>query len=88
MPLPIEVVPVLGTVLIVFALSTAFRLVLKIVPVPEHRARAPSLNRALAESPGLTTFIFLRNPESDICVQVFILYPTHKQTELVKQKFI
>ena len=34
--------------------------------------------------PGLTTFIFPRNPESDICVQVFILYPTHKQTELVK----
>ena len=32
----------------------------------------------------LTTFIFPRNPESDICVQVFILYPTHKQTELVK----
>ena len=38
----------------------------------------------LAESPGLTTFTYLRNPESDICVQVFILYPTHKQTELVK----
>ena len=38
----------------------------------------------LAESPWLTTFIFRRNPESDICVQVFILYPTHKQTELVK----
>ena len=35
----------LGTVLIVFALGTAFRLVLKIVPVPEHRA--PRLNRAL-----------------------------------------
>ena len=23
----------------------------------------------------LTAFIFSRNPESDICVQVFILYP-------------
>ena len=44
---PIEVVPVLGTVLIVLTLGTAFRLVLKTVPVPEHRARAPSLNRAL-----------------------------------------
>ena len=43
----------------------------------------PGLAR-LAESPGLTTFIFQRNPESDICVQVFILYPTHKETELVK----
>ena len=41
-----EVVPVLGTVLIVFVLGTAFRLVLKIVPVPELRARTPSLNRA------------------------------------------
>ena len=29
-----------------------------------------------------------RNPESDICVQVFILYPTHKQTKLVKWKVI
>ena len=38
----------------------------------------------LAESSGLTTFIFPRNPESDTCVQVFILYPTHKQTKLVK----
>ena len=27
----------------------------------------------LAESPELTTFFFRRNPESDICVQVFIL---------------
>ena len=27
----------------------------------------------LALLPGLTTFIFRRNPESDICVQVFIL---------------
>ena len=27
----------------------------------------------LAESPGLATFIFPRNPESDICVQVFTL---------------
>ena len=34
--LPIEVVPVLGTVLIVLTLGTAFRLVLKTVPVPEH----------------------------------------------------
>ena len=43
----------------------------------------------LAESPRLTSFIFPRNPESDICVQVFILYPTHyKQTELVKWKVI
>ena len=32
----------------------------------------PGLAR-LAESPGLTTFIFRRNPESDICAQVFIL---------------
>ena len=38
--------------------------------------------------PELTTFIFPRNPESDICVHVFILYPTHKQTELVKWKVI
>ena len=42
----------------------------------------------LAESPGLTTFIFPRNPKSDICIQVFILHPTHKQTELVKGKVI
>ena len=49
----------------------------------EKPALLPGLAR-LAESPGLTTFIFQRNPESDICVQVFILYPTHKQTELVK----
>ena len=47
----------------------------------------PGLAR-LAESPGLTTFIFPQNPESDFCVQVFILYPTHKQTELVKWKVI
>ena len=45
----------------------------------EKLAPLPGLAR-LAESPGLTTFIFPRNPESDIC----ILYPTHKQTELVK----
>ena len=32
----IGIVPVLGTVLIVFALGTAFKLVLKIVPMPEH----------------------------------------------------
>ena len=38
--------------------------------------------------PGLTTFIVPQNPESDICVQVFILYHTHKQTELVKWKVI
>ena len=49
----------------------------------EKLALLPGLAR-LAESPGLTTFIFPRNPESDICVQVFILQPTHKQTELVK----
>ena len=36
-----------GTVSIVLAVGTAFKLVLKIVPVPEHRVRAPSLNRAL-----------------------------------------
>ena len=31
----------------------------------------------LAESPaGLTTFIFRRNRESDVCGQVFILYST------------
>ena len=35
-------------------------------------ALLPGLAR-LAESLGLTTFIFPRNPESDICVQVFIL---------------
>ena len=37
--------------------------------------------------PGITranTFISPRNPESDICIQVFVLYPTHRQTELVK----
>ena len=45
----------------------------------EKPATLPGLAR-LAGSPGLTTFIFPRNPESDIC----ILYPTHKQTELVK----
>ena len=49
----------------------------------EKLALLPGL-ACLAESLGLTTFIFPRNPESDICVQVFILYPTHKQTELVK----
>ena len=38
----------------------------------EKSALLPGLAR-LAESPGLTTFIFPRNPESDICVQVFIL---------------
>ena len=41
-------------------------------------ALQPGLAR-LAESPGLTTYIFPRTPESDCCVQVFILYPTHKQ---------
>ena len=45
----------------------------------EKPALLPGLAR-LAESPGLTTFVSPRNPESDIC----ILYPTHKQTELVK----
>ena len=49
----------------------------------EKPALLPGLAR-LAESPGLTTFIFPRNLESDIRVQGFILYPTHKQTELVK----
>ena len=49
----------------------------------EKLALLPGLAR-LAKSPGLTTLIFPRNPEPDICVQVFILYPTHKQTELVK----
>ena len=34
--------------------------------------------------PGLSTFNSPRNPQSDIC----ILYPTHKQTELVKRKII
>ena len=34
------------------------------------------------------TFIFPRNPESDFGVQIFILYPTHKQTEFVKWKVI
>ena len=53
----------------------------------EKLALLPGLAR-LAEPPGLTTFIFPLNPESDICVQVFILYPTHKQTELVKLKVI
>ena len=38
----------------------------------EKPALLPGLAR-LVESPGLTTFIFRRNPESDICVQVFIL---------------
>ena len=38
----------------------------------EKPALLPGLAR-LAESPGLTTFIFRRNPESDICVQVFVL---------------
>ena len=51
--------------------------------LPEKPALLPGLAR-LAESPGLTTFIVPRNPESDICVQVFILYHTHKQTELVR----
>ena len=49
----------------------------------EKLALLPGLAR-LAEPLGLTTFIFPRNSESDICVQVFILYPRHKQTELVK----
>ena len=49
----------------------------------EKPALPPGLAR-LAESPGLIIFIYPRNLESDICVQVFILYPTHKQTELVK----
>ena len=38
----------------------------------EKQALLPGLTR-LAESLGLTTFILTRNPESDICVQVFIL---------------
>ena len=38
----------------------------------EKPALLPELAR-LAESPRLTTFIFPRNPESVICVQVFIL---------------
>ena len=38
----------------------------------EKSALLPGLAR-LAKSPGLTTFIFSRNAESDICVQVFIL---------------
>ena len=54
--------------------------------------RAGSLSRVIR---ALTTFIFPRNPESDTCVQVFILYPTHKQTAcemktkmLVKTTFV
>ena len=38
----------------------------------EKPALLPGL-ACLAESPRLTTFIFPRNLESDICVQVFIL---------------
>ena len=34
----------------------------------EKPALLPGLAR-LAESPGLTTFIFPRNPESDICLK-------------------
>ena len=35
--------------------------------------------------PRLTSYIYFpTKPGFDICVQVFILYPTHKQTELVK----
>ena len=37
----------------------------------EKPALLPGLT-PLAESPGLTTYISPRNPESDICVQVFI----------------
>ena len=41
--------------------------------------------KKLALLPGLARLAeSLHIPESDICVQVFILYPTHKQTELVK----
>ena len=36
----------------------------------EKPARVGGLAR-LAESPGLTTFIFPRNPESDICGYVY-----------------
>ena len=45
----------------------------------EKPALLPGL-AILAELPGLTTFISPRNLESDIC----ILYPTHRQTKLVK----
>ena len=38
----------------------------------EKPARVGGLARS-AESPRLTTFIFPRNPESDICVHVFML---------------
>ena len=38
----------------------------------EKPALLPGLAR-LTESPGLITLIFPQNPESDICVQVFIL---------------
>ena len=43
------------------------------------RTRAGSLSQVARAT---TTFIFPRNPESDICLQVFILYPTHTQIEL------
>ena len=48
-------------------------------------ALLPGLAR-LAESPGLTTFIFPQNPEPDICIQVFILYPTHNKQSLWNEK--
>ena len=46
----------------------------------EKLALLPGLAR-LAKSPGLTTFNFPRNI---LYPFIFILYPTHKQTELVK----
>ena len=53
----------------------------------EKLALLPGLAR-LAESLGLTTFIFPRNLESDICVQVFILYATHKQTACEMKSYL
>ena len=47
----------------------------------------PGLTR-LAESLGLTKCIFPRNPESDNCVQFFILTPTHKQPELANTSIV
>ena len=47
--------------------------------------RAGSLSRVIR---ALTTFIFPRNPESDTCVQVFILYPTHKQTACEMKSYL
>ena len=48
-----------------------------------HGKSQPGL-AGLIETPELTTFIYPRNTESDIC----ILYPTPKQTEPVKCKVL